>query len=88
MSNEKTVSLSVIKAEKEEADRKFSKQELVDWVAGLPDDITGFAVCATRHQDDGGVWTKTTAIGNTVAGRYEALHIAVFEFLQFKGPAS
>jgi hypothetical protein len=88
MSEQQPVSLSVIKAEREEADRKFSKQELVDWVAALPEDITGFAVCATRHQDNGGVWTKSTAIGNSVMARYEALHIAVFEFLQFKGPAS
>ena len=77
--------LSVIKAEKDEQDRSYSKTELSNWVQELPDDVTGFAVCVTKHLPDGGVWTKTHNAGNSVMLRFEALHIAIVDFMQFQG---
>jgi hypothetical protein len=79
------VNLAVVKTERAEQDRTYSKQQLHQWVDELPDDITGFIVCATKHLDTGEVWSRVHGAGNSVLGRYEAQTIGTMDWIQFKG---
>lgn len=82
---DQAVSLSVVKSERAEQERTYSKEELRKWVEELPDDITGWIACATKHLDTGEVWSKVHGVGNSVAYRYEAQTIGIMDWIQFKG---
>lgn len=72
-----TVQLSVVKSEKAERDRLWTKKELLRWIEEeVPEDIGAFAIIAIRRNSGGDVsnWTKIT--GNEVVDIYCAQYMA------------
>lgn len=72
------VKLEVVKSEKAERDRLWTRKELLRFVQEeLPDDIGAFAIIAIRRNNPGGDvsnWTKIT--GNEVVDIYCAQYMA------------
>jgi hypothetical protein len=79
------INLQVIKNEKADRDKTYAKGELKRWVDDLPEDITGFIICAVKQLPNGDVWNQNHSAGNTVADRFLAQHMGIIEFMQYKG---
>jgi len=74
---ESPVTLEVIKSERAERDRLWTKKELLQWIdEEVPEDIGAFAIIAIRRNPGGDVssWTKIT--GNHVVDIYCAQYMA------------
>jgi hypothetical protein len=71
------VQLQVVKSEKAERDRLWTKKELLRWIQEeVPDDVGAFAALIIRRNSDGSVssWQKIT--GNEVVDIYCAQYMA------------
>lgn len=76
------VRLEVVKAERRERDRLWSREELLRFVNELPEDIGAFAILAMRRNNDGSVrcWTKIT--GSEVQDMFCAQYMAAVKLPQ------
>lgn len=79
------VKLDIVKAERAERDRLWTREELLRYVQNdLPDDIGAFAIIAIRRHADGSVqnWLKIT--GSEVVDMYCAQYMAGVKIPQAK----
>lgn len=71
------IKLEVVKSERAERDRLWTKKELLRWIQDeVPDDVGAFACIVIRRNSGGDVsnWTKIT--GNEVVDIYCAQYMA------------
>lgn len=77
------VQLQVVKSEKAERDRLWTKKELLRWIdEEVPNDIGAFAVIAIRRNSDGSVASFSKITGNEVVDIYCAQYMAATKLPQ------
>lgn len=77
------VQLQVVKSEKAERDRLWTKKELLRWVQDeVPDDVGAFAAILVRRNSDGSVSSYSKITGNEVVDIYCAQYMAATKLPQ------